>query len=107
MKTREFLTSVMKTAWHLVKTYGLTMSEAMHKAWTVAKLRLAMKIRIVKFYYEKLNGEIRTAWGTLDLNRIPVTTGSERRKNESVMTYYDCEKKEYRCFKIINIIGIA
>ncbi|MEG1693457.1 MAG: SH3 beta-barrel fold-containing protein [Bacteroidales bacterium] len=107
MRTKEFLSQVMKLAWQLAKMYGLSISEAMHKSWTALKLKLAMKKGIVKFFFEKLNGEARTAWGTLEESRIPVSAGSEKKKNDTVMTFFDTEKNEFRCFKIVNIIKIA
>lgn len=108
MRTRGFLSLVMHRAWMLVKVYGFTMSEAMKQSWAVAKLHKAMKGGIVKFFYQKLDGTIRTAWGTLKVDLIPTSTGENNRKrNESVMTYFDQEKAEYRCFKIANFLRIA
>lgn len=109
MKTlfRTELSELMHKAWQLVKTYGLSLSEAMHKAWMLFKLRKAMKNGVVKFYYEKLSGEIRTAWGTLKEDLIPATSGDNRKKNDSVQVYYDNEKQSYRCFKVVNLIKIA
>jgi hypothetical protein len=104
---RTELSELMHKAWQLVKTYGLSLSEAMHKAWMLFKLRKAMKRGVVKFYYEKLSGEIRTAWGTLKEDLIPATSGDNRKKNDSVQVYYDNEKQSYRCFKIVNLIKIA
>lgn len=79
MRTKTFLSSLMQEAWTLVKTYGFTMRDALKQAWLLAKLNIAMRKGIVKFMYEKLNGEIRTAWGTLKSELIP-ETGSDNRK---------------------------
>ena len=54
MKTKTFLSSVMKLAWQLVKKNGYTMSEAMKVAWLNAKLKFQMKTRICKFYFKRL-----------------------------------------------------
>ena len=97
---------LMKRAWMLVKVYGFTMAEAMKQAWKVLKLHAALKKGTVKFYYQKLNGEVRTAWGTLKESMIPETKGTERKKNESLITYYDNEKQAYRSLKIANLIKI-
>ena len=48
---------LMKRAWMLVKVYGFSMGEAMKQAWLVLKLKTALKGGIVKFYYQKLDGE--------------------------------------------------
>ena len=98
---------LMKRAWMLVKVYGFSMAEAMKQAWLVLKLKAALKNGIVKFYYQKLNGEVRTAWGTLKDGLIPETKGTERKKNESLITYFDNEKQAYRSFKIANLIKIG
>lgn len=101
------LSELMKKSWQLVKTYGISLSEAMKKVWALFKLRKAMKKGVVKFYFEKLDGTIRTAWGTLREDLIPATSGENRKKNDSVQVYYDSEKQSYRCFKIVNLIRIA
>ena len=107
MRTREFLSSVMKLAWQFVKKNGMTMAEAMKVAWMNAKLRMAMRERIVKFYYQKVDGSIREAYGTLKEILIPATADSGRRKNDTVSTYYDTEREEWRCFKKANLIKMA
>ncbi|MCM0371201.1 SH3 beta-barrel fold-containing protein [Bacteroides fragilis] len=98
---------VMRRAWQLVKVYGFSMAEAMKQSWKVLKLKEALKKGVVKFYYQKLNGEIRTAWGTLKESLIPKTKGAERKKNESLITYYDNEKQAYRSFKVANLIKVG
>lgn len=60
------LSELMKKSWQLVKTYGISLSEAMKKVWALFKLRKAMKKGVVKFYFEKLSGEIRCAWVRLE-----------------------------------------
>ena len=82
------------------------MGEAMKQAWLLLKLKKAMKSRIVKFIFQKVNGEIRTAWGTLQDNVLPPTSGNDRKKNETLFTYFDTERTEYRCFKIANLLSV-
>lgn len=99
------MSELMKQSWMLVKVYGFSMAEAMKQSWKVLKLKAALKKGIVKFLYTKLDGTVRTAWGTLKEGLIPETKGTERKKNESLITYYDNEKASYRSFKIANLIG--
>ena len=61
MRTRDFLSSVMKLAWQMVRKNGYTMSEALKVAWLNMKLKMQMKQKIVRFYYRKVSGEIREA----------------------------------------------
>lgn len=108
MRTKNFLSSVMRLAWQLVKKNGFTMSEAMKVAWVNMKLKFQMKTRIVKFYFQKVDGTIREAYGTLDEHLMPATTGTDKRaKNDTVQVYFDTERQEYRCFKKANLIKIA
>lgn len=97
----------MKQAWMLVKVYGFSMAEAMKQSWKVLKLKAALKKGVVKFFYQKLDGTVRTAWGTLKEDLIPETKGTERKKNESLITYYDNEKASYRSFKVANLIKVG
>ena len=97
----------MKMAWQFVKKNGMTMAEAMKVAWANAKLRLAMRERIVKFYYQKVDGSIREAYGTLQEILIHATAESGRKKNDTVSVYFDTEKGEWRCFKKANLLRMA
>ena len=72
------------------------------------KLTASMKERIVKFYFQKVDGSIREAYGTLKESLLPPSKGTESRIiNETVQVYFDTEKSEYRSFKVANLIKIA
>ena len=104
---KNLMRELMKQAWMLVKVYGFSMADAMKQAWQVLKLKAALKKGVVKFFYQKLNGEIRCTWGTLKEDLIPETKGTERKKNDSLITYYDNEKAAFRSFKIANLIKVG
>ncbi len=98
------LRNVMSLAWQFVKRNGLSLSEALTIAWRNIKLRAAMSSRIVRFYFRKIDGTIREAYGTLAERLTPATAGnSTRRNNDTVQTYFDTEKQEWRCFKKANL----
>lgn len=102
------LREILNLAWQFVKKNGYTMSEAMKAAWANYKLKQAMKERIVKFYFQKVDGSIREAFGTLKASLLPPTAGDDsRKKSDSVQVYFDTEKSEYRCFKKANLIKLA
>lgn len=103
---KNILHEIMSLAWQLVKRNGYSMSEALKTAWANIKLRNAMKQRIVKFYFKKVDGTIREAYGTLKENLIPATSGDNRKKSDTVQVYYDTEKQEYRCFKKANLVTL-
>lgn len=104
---RNVLHDIMSLAWQFVKRNGFTMSEALKLAWANIKLKVAMKQRIVKFYFQKVDGSIREAYGTLKENLIPATSGDNRKRNDTVQVYFDTEKQEYRCYKKANLISIC
>ena len=96
--------SIMAMAWQFVKKNGYTMSEALKTAWRNAKVVNSMKTKITKFWFEKVNGELREAYGRLyDLPPVE----SNRKPNPSVQVYFDCEKDEFRCFKRANLVKVA
>ncbi len=100
-------TEIMQLAWQFVKRNGFSMSEALKVAWRNIKVKMMMKKRIVKFYFLKVDGSIREAYGTLKENLIPATVGSDRKRNDTVQTYFDTEKGEWRCFKKANLMNIV
>lgn len=108
---REHLQKIMNQAWQMVKRNGFTMAEALRKAWLNFKLRAKMANGIVKFYFEKVDGTLREAYGTLKSELLPESKGQserpERKPNPMVQVYYDTEKSEYRCFKVANLARIA
>lgn len=104
---RSTLHEIMTLAWQFVKRNGFTMSEALKAAWANIKLRTAMNNRIVKFYFQKVDGSIREAYGTLKENLIPATNGDNRKRNDTVQVYFDTEKQEWRCYKKANLISIC
>lgn len=104
---RNNLASIMNLAWQFVKKNGFTMSTALKTAWVNFKLKAEMKKRIVKFYFQKVDGSIREAFGTLAENLLPATQNTGRKPNETIQVYFDTEKEEYRCFKRANLLRMA
>ena len=103
---RSDLRTIMRTAWQFVKTTGRSLSECLKLAWANFKLVRSMKERIVKFYFQKVDGSTREAWGTLAEKYLPVMDGEkkERTKNDFTQIYFDTEKQEFRSYKKLNLI---
>lgn len=101
------LKEIMNLAWQFIKRNGYSKSEALKAAWANIKLKAAMKTRIVKFFFQKVDGTIREAFGTLNERLMPATAGTGRRPNDTVQVYFDTEKQEYRCYKKANLIKVA
>lgn len=105
---RNQMKEVMTLAWQMVRKNGFSMSEALKTAWANLKLKSEMKKRIVRFYFKKVDGSVREAYGTLCEKLMPATTGTDKRaKNDTVQTYYDTERQEFRCYKKANLLKIA
>ncbi|WP_444365468.1 SH3 beta-barrel fold-containing protein [Prevotellamassilia timonensis] len=99
---KETLRKIMKLAWQFVKRNGFTLSEALKEAWANIKLVNAMHKGIVKFYFTKVDGSKREAYGTLSSEVIP-PVGGERKNNDTCQVYFDTEKQAWRCFKKANL----
>lgn len=100
---RTFRTKVFKTAWQLVKETGKSFAVCLSKAWALYRLKKEMTKGVVKFAYEKLDGTLRKAIGTLkDTGYTP------KGKESSIKTfnYFDVEANGYRSFKIDNLITV-
>ena len=100
------LRQIMTMAWRFFRITGENFSECLKKAWLNFKLAILMRSRIVKFYYQKIDGSIREAYGTLKSDLIPETKGDDRKRNDTVQAYFDTEKQECRCFKRLNLVTI-
>lgn len=105
-KKNNFRARVMKYAWQLWHNTKQQWRVCMIKAWQLYRLAKAMREGVVTFYYEKADGTIRKAMGTLKNMPVGATLGGKKMTKPSykTMAYFDTEKKAFRCFKIENLI---
>lgn len=96
-----FRTLVMCRAHELFKT-GLSWSDSLKKSWQLYRLYKKMLTKKVTFYFEKVDGSIRKAIGTLQVDYSPK---GNRKPNNKLFTYFDIEKGEFRCFRVDNFIS--
>lgn len=100
------LRNIMRMAWQFVKRNGYTLSEALKTAWANVKLKEQMSRGIVRFYYRKVDGTIREAFGTLSEKLVPPTENkSDKKRNDSIQIYFDTEKSAWRSYKIANLVA--
>ena len=98
---------VMRLAWQMVKKNGYSMSHALKCSWANMKLKARMADGIVKFHFQKVDGTVREAYGTLKATLLPPVNGTEsRKKSDTVQVYYDTEKSAWRSFKKANLVTI-
>ena len=109
METKtNFRVRVMKYAHQLLKATGKSWRYCMLKAWELYRLAKKMRTEIVRFAYEKADGSIRYAEGTLMNVPAGATVRGKRITKPSYKTfaYFDAQKNEMRCFKIENLITV-
>ena len=94
-------------AWRMVRENGFNMKLALHTAWDNIKLKVAMKTKIVKFRYQKIDGSIREAFGTTDSNRYTYQpTGNGRPAPSRCVRYWDTIKGGFRMFYDYNLLSV-
>lgn len=103
--TRKDLSNLMHRAWAIARATGKCFSVALAKAWELYRLTKRMREGIVRFAYEKADGTIRKALGTLKDTAVLVK-GDNRSDNGKAFKYYDTEAQGFRSFKVENLIAI-
>ena len=76
---------------------------------SLTELRKLLKQGVVRFKYEKKDGSIRKANGTLKKSLIPESDKDKGGKNdfpEDCFGYYDIDRDDWRMFLKDNFIGI-
>lgn len=103
MKIRSY---AMKLA-HAIKKQNIFLSwgQCQKQAWKVARLKDAMQTRIVNFIYQKQNGEVRTAKGTLSGSFFNYETKNSKRNDPmTAIKYFDWDKQAFRSFRAERIL---
>lgn len=98
------LSSLMRRAWELFRITGKSFSVCLAKAWTLYRLTKRMRSGVVSFCYEKTDGNLRRAKGTL-LGVASFVKGSGT-ESPKTMRYFDIEAGGFRSFRIENLITI-
>lgn len=97
-----FRHKVFCMAYELTHATGKTFAVCLSKAWALYRLTREMHKGIVAFAYEKADGSLRKAKGTLkDIQNLIKGTGKE---NYKTVRYFDVEADGFRSFKIENFI---
>lgn len=104
MKTSNFRHKVFCMAYELMRATGKAFAVCLSRAWALYRLTKQMHKGIVSFAYEKSDGSLRKAKGTLkDIQNLIKGTGSE---NYKTVRYFDIEANGFRSFKVENFITI-
>lgn len=69
-------------------------------------LMVRLQTEVVSFTYQKTDGSIREAKGTLLKKYCPEVKGNGKTTPEHLQIYYDVDKKAWRCFIKDNLLTI-
>lgn len=107
-KKPNFRVRVMKYAWQLWKATKQSWRICMIKAWQLYRLAKAMREQVVTFYYQKADGTIRKASGTL--RNVPAGAKLSGKKitkpSYKTLSYFDTGRNAFRSFKVENLICV-
>lgn len=99
------LSKIMRRAWVLFRTTGKAFSVCLAKSWAIYRLINRMRTGVVSFAFEKADGTLRKAKGTL--HEVAATIkGAGRSDNSRTVKYYDVEADGWRSFKVENLITV-
>jgi len=109
MNKSSFRTRVFNYAHHIFVTTASDWATALKKAWQLYRLAKMMRSGVVKFFYEKVDGSARVAYGTLCNLPAGVTSRRSATKTPTfgTMCYWDTKKNAFRSFRVENFIAIA
>ncbi len=60
---------------------------------------------IVHFSFQKKDGSLREAYGTLQQDKITIPAGDSK-PNEAIGTYFDLEANAWRSYTIANLVAV-
>lgn len=99
------LSNIMRRAWQIARTTGKAFAVALSKSWQLYRLTKRMREGVVRFAYEKKDGTLRHAAGTLK-NTGLLVKGTGKPDDGQTFKYYDVEAHGFRSFRVENFITI-
>ena len=96
---------IMRRAWVIARTTGKAFAVALAKSWQLYRLVKQMQAGVVRFSYEKADGTLRRALGTLKDVAEPIK-GTGRPDDGQTVGYYDVETGGFRSFRSANLVSI-
>lgn len=98
MKISNFRHKVFCMAYELMRTTGKAFAVCLSRAWALYRLTKQMHRGIVTFAYEKADGSLRRAKGTLKDVQGLIS------ENYKTVRYFDVDANGFRSFKVENFI---
>lgn len=101
---KSFRSKVFLRAHQIKSATNKSFAICLAKAWTLYRMIRKMQQKVVEFAYEKKDGSLRKAQGTLqNVGMLIKGTGTNSAK---VVRYWDIEANAFRCFRVENLITI-
>lgn len=94
---RNDLQTIMRRAWTIARTTGKAFNICLVKAWSLYRLTQRMRAGVVRFAYEKADGTLRRAAGTLHEVAATITIPVSNR--EGIVTVEDLLSEIGRQYK--------
>lgn len=100
---------VLSMAWAIRRQNpAFTWGSCQIAAWKVARLRVALRAGVASFTFQKTDGEVREAKGTLNADLFQYERkGTDRAEIVTVIKYYDLDKNAWRSFRAERILTVA
>ena len=102
---RNDLQTIMCRAWRLFRSTGKAFAVCLSRAWALYRLTKRMRAGVVRFAYEKADGSLRKACGTLH-DVAATVKGTGRPDDGQTVKYYDVEAGGWRSFKVENFVTV-
>lgn len=99
-----FRKTVMLRAYHIMSTTGKEWSVCLKKAWQLFRLNKELHSGEETFYFEKKDGSLRKAIGSLKMDSINYEFKTDNQPKVTTFTYFDIEANSFRSFKIENFM---
>ena len=102
---KQDLSTIMRRAWHIARATGKAFAVCLSKAWQLYRLTKRMRAGVVRFAYEKADGSLRKACGSLH-DVAATVKGTGRPDDGQTVKYYDVEAGGWRSFKVENLVTV-
>lgn len=102
---KQDLSTIMRRAWHIARATGKAFAVCLSKAWQLYRLTKRLRAGVVRFAYEKTDGTLRKATGTLH-EVVSMVKGTGRPDDGRTVRYYDVEADGFRSFRAESLITI-
>ncbi|MFN0216159.1 MAG: SH3 beta-barrel fold-containing protein [Saprospiraceae bacterium] len=107
---QQFSRSEILTLAHQIRRQNqfLTWGQCQAQAWQIVRLRAALRLGATRFVFQKQDGEVREAYGTLNPSLFQYEhKGSDRAESPTAIKYFDLDKNAWRSFRAERILKVA